>query len=73
MYLSELKNKASMSELALIEKVETLIRKDLKSDLKEIIVGRLTDFTKQQSNGFNPDSFRTKELIQGIIKSVEEA
>lgn len=62
-----------MSELALIEKVETLIRKDVTSDLKEIIAGRLMDFVKKECNGFGPDSFRTKELIQNIIKHVEEA
>lgn len=73
MYLSELKNKASMSELALIEKVETLIRSDIKSDIKEIVGKRLLDFARQNSNGFGPDSFRIKELVQDIIEIVNKA
>lgn len=72
MNLKELKSKASMSELALIEKVEELIRPNVKSELKEAISVPLLKWVKENNN-FHPDSYRIRDLVDKVVKVVEDA
>lgn len=73
MTLNDLKNKSSMSELALIEKLESLLRESIKDELKESISKPLLEMTKGISSDFSPDYFRTRDLIQKIVKIVDES
>jgi len=68
--LQELKQKASMSELALIEKVETLIGPDIQERLQNLTLKRLDKIKHKVADALRRDGLVQASLVSEILAAI---